>query len=223
MTLVVVVDVIEELSEENKRLFKELLFANNCLKVLIEFKTFTELLFNTFKYNFSFDDLLKYEGLGRKVEEVLVRPAEDRPKDEAKKEPTFECCICNQSYPIIQSLRRHLRELHNKSGDLTDFITVKEDPNDGSEALKCDVCNRSIHSKTGLDKHLHFQKPSHDERNIEVNTNPRLEERRTVFDCKVCSSRYNFIQDVKKQLITRKLDKGLPKRLCGQTIQIFSD
>ena len=32
-------DVFEELSEENKRLLNELMFANKCLKVLITFKS----------------------------------------------------------------------------------------------------------------------------------------------------------------------------------------
>ena len=37
-------DVFEELSEENKRLLNELMFANKCLKVLITFKTFVEFI-----------------------------------------------------------------------------------------------------------------------------------------------------------------------------------
>ena len=42
---IVVNDVLEELNEENKRLFKQLLFADKCLKVLIELNS------NQFKLN----------------------------------------------------------------------------------------------------------------------------------------------------------------------------
>ena len=48
---IVVNDVLEELNEENKRLLEELLFADKCLKVLIEFKGFVELNSNQFELN----------------------------------------------------------------------------------------------------------------------------------------------------------------------------
>ena len=204
MTSVEVVDVVEELSDENKRLLKELLFANKCLKALIEFKTFSELLFNTFKYNFSFDDLLKYEGLGRKVEDLLARPAEDRHEDEAKKEQTFECNICKHRYRFVQSVRRHLLNLHNKSTDLKNFFTVREGPSDEcQEVVECDVCHTRFGSKAGLNKHLHSHKAGNGKRKIRVNTTPRLDEPRVVYECRVCSARYNFIQGVKKHLRKR--------------------
>ena len=68
---IVVNDVLEELNEENKRLFNELLFADKCLKVLIEFKSFVELNSNQFKRNLEENNKQLYEELCEKVKQVL--------------------------------------------------------------------------------------------------------------------------------------------------------
>ena len=68
---IVVNDVLEELNEENKRLFNELLFADKCLKVLIEFKTFVELNSNLFELNLDENNKQLYEELAEKVNRVL--------------------------------------------------------------------------------------------------------------------------------------------------------
>ena len=38
MSSILVTDILQDLKEENKRLLNELLYAKQCLKVLIEFK-----------------------------------------------------------------------------------------------------------------------------------------------------------------------------------------
>ena len=68
---IVVNDVLEELNEENKRLFEELLFANKCLKVLNEFKSFVEFNSNQFKLNLEENNKQLYEKLSEKVKQVL--------------------------------------------------------------------------------------------------------------------------------------------------------
>ena len=68
---IVVNDVLEELNEENKRLFNELLFANKCLKVLNEFKNFVELNSNQFKLNLDESNKQLYEELSENVKQVL--------------------------------------------------------------------------------------------------------------------------------------------------------
>ena len=68
---IVVNDVLEELNEENKRLFEELLFANKCLKVLNEFKNFVELNSNQFKLILENKKRERYEELSQTVRQVL--------------------------------------------------------------------------------------------------------------------------------------------------------
>ena len=68
---ILVNDVLEELNEENKRLFNELLFADKCLKVLIEFKSFVELNSNNFKLNLEENNNKIFEDLSEKVKQVL--------------------------------------------------------------------------------------------------------------------------------------------------------
>ena len=68
---IVVNDVLEELNEENKRLFNQLLFADKCLKVLNEFKNFVELNSNQFKLNLEESNKQLYEELSENVKQVL--------------------------------------------------------------------------------------------------------------------------------------------------------
>ena len=67
---IVVNDVLEELNEENKRLFNQLLFADKYLKVLIEFKAFVELNSNQFKLNLEKNNKQIYEELSENVKQV---------------------------------------------------------------------------------------------------------------------------------------------------------
>ena len=84
---IVVNDVLEELNEENKRLFNELLFADKCLKILIEFKSFVELNSNQFKLNLDENNKQLYEELSEKVKQVLDEKRLSAKNDiEAKKE-----------------------------------------------------------------------------------------------------------------------------------------
>ena len=71
-SVLVIKDIFEELSEENQRLLNELIFANKCLNIFIEFKTIVNSMFNTFKDNFSSIDSQKYEELNEKLNEVVT-------------------------------------------------------------------------------------------------------------------------------------------------------
>ena len=68
MALVVVKDLVEELTEENKRLFNELLLAKQCLNKYNEFKTFIDLISHKFKYDLDINELQKYFELNASVE-----------------------------------------------------------------------------------------------------------------------------------------------------------
>ena len=63
-------DIIDELFNENKRLFKQLLFADKCLKMFCEFKTFIELNSHKFVNNFDSFDKQKYNMFIEKISEL---------------------------------------------------------------------------------------------------------------------------------------------------------
>ena len=62
-------DVFEELAEENDRLLNELIFAENCLKMFIEFKTFIELILD--KNSIALNDKQRYEELKNDIDNSL--------------------------------------------------------------------------------------------------------------------------------------------------------
>ena len=63
-------DIIDDLFNENKRLFKQLLFADKCLKMFCEFKTFIELNSHKFVNNFDSFDKQKYNIFIEKISEL---------------------------------------------------------------------------------------------------------------------------------------------------------
>ena len=71
-SFLVIEDIFDELREENKRLSNELIFVNKCLNIFIEFKTFVNSVFNTFKDNFSSIDSQKYEELDENLNGVVT-------------------------------------------------------------------------------------------------------------------------------------------------------
>ena len=60
----------DEFSEATKDTFNEILFTNKCLKVLIEFKSFVDSIFDKIKHNLEENDFSKYKELNDKVNEV---------------------------------------------------------------------------------------------------------------------------------------------------------
>ena len=70
---VVVNDVLEELSEENNRLLNELLFANKCLKVLSQFKTFIDFHSKQFKSVLNENNFKEFEELNQKLNEIVIK------------------------------------------------------------------------------------------------------------------------------------------------------
>ena len=57
MSYIEVNDIFDDLKQENKRLLKQLLFAEKCLKCLTEFKSFLDLIFNKFNNNLENNDI----------------------------------------------------------------------------------------------------------------------------------------------------------------------
>ena len=71
MSLILVNDIFQELSEENNRLLNELTFADKCLKIFIEFKSFVDFISIKFKHNLETNESQKYDKLSEKLSQVL--------------------------------------------------------------------------------------------------------------------------------------------------------
>ena len=71
MSSILINDIFEELSEENKRLLNELMFANKCLNVLIRFKTFIDFIFNKIETNLDSNNCQKFKELRKEVEDIF--------------------------------------------------------------------------------------------------------------------------------------------------------
>ena len=71
MSYIEINDIFDELRDVNKRLFNELLSANNLINILSEFKSFIDSIFNTF--NTDSKNLNKYQELCLKIQEHVKR------------------------------------------------------------------------------------------------------------------------------------------------------
>lgn len=71
MASLLINDLVEELSEENKRLLKELLFANKCLKHFIQFKTFIDSISPKFKHELNAIESQDYIEFNETTEKLI--------------------------------------------------------------------------------------------------------------------------------------------------------
>ena len=67
-----VVDIFVDLNDVNKRYLNELIFADKCLKCLIEFKAFVDLIFNKIHYYLETNEISRFKKLNSKFKEILL-------------------------------------------------------------------------------------------------------------------------------------------------------
>ena len=70
MSSILVNDIFDELIDENKRLLNELLFSNKCINLFIEFKSFIDSISLKLKPILVSNELIKYNELCNKYEEI---------------------------------------------------------------------------------------------------------------------------------------------------------
>ena len=73
MSSILVTDILQELKEENKRLLNELLYAKQCLKVLIEFKINFDFYSNKFKQSLEINEWKKFEKLNEEIIGIVFK------------------------------------------------------------------------------------------------------------------------------------------------------
>ena len=72
MSLIKVREIFDELTEENRRLLNELLFAERRLKCLTEFKSFVDLIFNKINVYLEENDISKYREFESRYETISL-------------------------------------------------------------------------------------------------------------------------------------------------------
>ena len=114
MSSILVTDILQELKEENKRLLNELLYAKQCLKVLIEFKINFDFYSNKFKQSLEINEWKKFEKLNEEIIRIVFKLCGNRvntnsdyiTEDVIKTEETFNDNIndCNNFQEVINKI-----------------------------------------------------------------------------------------------------------------------
>ena len=86
MSYIEVNDIFDDLSNENKRLLTDLKFADKCLKMLIDFKEFIELISHKFKYDLDLIELQNYVEMTSNIDKLL----KNKPNVEEVEEVVFK-------------------------------------------------------------------------------------------------------------------------------------
>ena len=80
MSSSLVTDLIQELKVENERLLNELLYAKQCLEVLIEFKINFDFYSNKFKQSLEINEWKKFEKLDQNISEIVSKIVNNKEK-----------------------------------------------------------------------------------------------------------------------------------------------
>ena len=80
MSSILVTDILQKLKEDNKRLLNELLYAKQCLKVLIEFKIDFDFYSNKFKQSLELNEWKKFEKFDENISEIVSKMPINREK-----------------------------------------------------------------------------------------------------------------------------------------------
>ena len=173
---IVVNDVFDELKVENNRLFNELIFADKCLKVLIEFKTFVELNSNQFKQNLDQNNKQIYEQMRENVNQVL--------------EEKFNYSI-NFNDNILVEVKREVFSFDDNQR--VEKTSKKSRKNKSNETKKNSVCDRpecqfSTYTESELQNHMrgHDNEVNDNPMNSFTNTNPMFRETNEMI-CQYCN------------------------------------
>ena len=136
--VIVVNDLFDELSEENKRLFNELLFANKCLNKLQEFKYSFDLYSNKIRQSLELNEWQILEKLLQELNGFVIRrnirteinklKSDDNEKSEDVLLPKIE--TSDQSIVCGLKSRDHYMDYEETkpSGNATDTEEEREEP-----------------------------------------------------------------------------------------------
>ena len=183
-------DLLEELREENKRLFQELLFANKCLTKLIEFKTFVEFISIKLKSNLELVELKRLELLRQTVKQVM----RDRPPSEQCNKRFVDNCIeldDNPNQVTVVSLKKtNYKQNNAKSAKPKRFKTSKDtkrvEDNNKLSTIECndkssDISPEKVSKQINIPK---ISKPQSSKRCERKQTEDSVEDKSSETDSK---------------------------------------
>ena len=188
---VVVNDIFDELKVENNRLFKELLFADKCLKVLIEFKTFVELNSNQFKLNLEENNKQIYEQMRKNVNQVLDEKFNysNNFNDNILVEVKREENSFDDNQRVEKTPKKTRKYVHRK--------TIKW--------FFCDrpECQYMANTKSELQNHMrgHDNEVNDNSMNRQTNTDPLVRETNELI-CQYCNKCFEYESNLSLHLIS---------------------
>ena len=116
---------LEDMSEDSKQSLNDLMFANKCLNILTEFKSFVDSIFDKIKDNLEENDFSKYNELNDKVNEVY--------KNERYYSP-----IVGQNIDVNNGFNRSVC-----NGSIEESQSYKEEADSHSILIKQELCDNS--------------------------------------------------------------------------------
>ena len=130
----------------------------------------------------------------------------------------FECSVCNLTFSFVSNAKRHLRNMHQISHNLNDFIIngqKADDPSVGqsedSKSLECHVCHKVFNCKSNVNRHLReYHKLTKVALNQEVNGSASESDSETEdrdvrrdfrsFECHICQKEFFCMSNVNRHL-----------------------
>ena len=116
---------LEDMSEDSKQSLNDLMFANKCLNILIEFKSFVDSIFDKIKDNLEENDFSKYNELNDKVNEVY-------------KSERYYSPIVGQNIDVNNGFNRSVF-----NGSIEESQSYKEEADSHSILIKQELCDNS--------------------------------------------------------------------------------
>ena len=163
MSSILVTDILQELKEENKRLLNELLYAKQCLKLLIEFKINFDFYSNKFKQSLEINEWKKFEKLNEEIIGIVFKLCGNRvntnsdyiTEDVIKTEETFNDNINDNSNerPIETTLESNvLNETLNSGNNLINNYNFNDINREMNNETK--ICQRIDNNSRDLSMNI---------------------------------------------------------------------
>ena len=222
MAYILVNDIFDEILYENKRLFNELLFADKCINVLTEIKTFIHLNYNEIKVNLVSNQLKVFNNLCQTIEDVFREKNSDiKLESEVKKNfddhKTEILTLKKTSKNVVKTRKRS--KMKSKTKLSCNWKGCQYETNYNEDLLKhknihsdkkfvCDRtdCQYKTYKKSDLRRHLIAHKKS--SKRIDrttTKTTKELKDYKFICHYSDCGKGYNLEKSFKSHLFMHQI------------------
>ena len=217
-------DIFDELSEENKRLNEELMFANNCLKVLNEFKSLLNKFYLKFHTIIDSEDKQEFSRL-QEMFTSLTKPKQEINENKAKIEYLEESCpqylqpikTEHYSYESIDGNEYQLSDntIEEKSTEIFEIIEIR----DQNQIHENYFQTNESHSTAVMDRD-YGESDGNDVQIINSSKNQKKKRKKKLFVCyydgchKPLNSKQTLINHIKR---VHTLEKSFKCEICSKS------